>query len=170
MWELEHKESWAPKNWCFPTSVLEKTFESPLDCKKIKLVNPKGDQPWIMIGRTDVEAEVLILWPHQLIAKNPNAEKDWGQEEKGMTEDEMVDGITDSMDMSLSKLWERWWRTGKPGMLQSMGLQSRTWLRDWTITNNEQQRISNCSSTHVKKDHPCSTKIALYLCGKSTDQ
>ena len=174
MWELEHKESWAPKNWCFPTAVLEKTFESPLDCKEIKLVNPKGNQPWILIGRTDVEAEAPIIWPpnakSQLTGKDSDAGKDWGQEEKGMTEDEMVDGITDSMDMSLSKLWERWWRTGKPGMLQSMGLQSRTWLRDWTTTNNEQQRISNCSSTHVKKDHPCSTKITLYLCGKSTDQ
>ena len=94
MWELDHKEGWAPKNWCFQTSVLEKTLESPLDCKEIKPVNPKGNQPWIFTGRTDAEAEAPILWPpdakNRLIGKDPEAEKDWRQEEKGMTEDEMV--------------------------------------------------------------------------------
>ena len=92
MWELDHKESWEPKNWCF-WSVLEKTLESPLDCK-IKPVNPKGSQSWIFIGRTDAEAETPILWPPDvkkcLIGKDSNAGKDWRQEEKGMTEDEMV--------------------------------------------------------------------------------
>ena len=92
--ELDHKESWAPKNWCFWTVVLEKTLESPLDCKEIQLVHPKGDQSWIFIGRTDVEAETPILWPPDakswLIWKDPNAGKDWGQEEKGTTEDEIV--------------------------------------------------------------------------------
>ena len=92
-WELNYKESWAPKNWCFLIVVFKKTLESPLDCK-IKSVNPRGDQSWIFIGRTDVEAETPILWPPDvkswLIWKNPDAGKDWRQEEKGTTEDEMV--------------------------------------------------------------------------------
>ena len=93
MWELDYKESWAPKNWYFWTAVLEKTLESLLDCKEIQPVHPKGDQSWLFIGRTDVEAETPILWPLSkswLIWKDPDAGKDWGQEEKGMTEDEMV--------------------------------------------------------------------------------
>ena len=109
MWKLDHKEGWAPKNWCFETVVLEKTHKNPLDCKEIKPVNPKGNQPWIFIGKTDAEAEAQILWPpdvkSRLIGKDPDAGKDSRQEEKGMTEDEL-DGIIDSMDMSLSKLWE----------------------------------------------------------------
>ena len=94
MWELDHKESWAPKNWCFWTLVLEKTLESSLDCKEIQPVHPKGNQSWIFIGKTDAEVEALILWPPDvkghLIRKDPHAEKDWRQEEKGMTEDKMV--------------------------------------------------------------------------------
>ena len=94
MWELDYKESWAPKNWCFWIVMLEKTLESPLDCKEIQPVHPKGDQPWMFIGRTDVEAETPILLPPDvkswLIGKDPDAEKDWGQEEKGMIEGEMV--------------------------------------------------------------------------------
>ena len=94
MWELDHKEGWALKNWCFWTVVLEKTFQSPLDCKEIKPVNPKGNQFWIFIGRTDAEAEAPIFWPpdakSRLIRKDPNAGKDWSQEEKGTTEDELV--------------------------------------------------------------------------------
>ena len=94
MWELDHKESWAPKNWCFWTVVLEKTLESPLDCKEIQPVHPKGNQSWIFIGRTDAEAETPILWPpdgkNWLIWKDPDAGQDWRQEEKGMTEDEMA--------------------------------------------------------------------------------
>ena len=92
--ELGHKEAWVPKNWCFRTVVLEKSLESPLDCKKIKPVKSKGNQPWIFTGRTDVEAEAPIIWPPDakswLIGKDPDARKDWGQEEKGTTEDEMV--------------------------------------------------------------------------------
>ena len=94
MWELDYKDSWAPKNWCFWTVVLEKTLGSPLDCKEIQPVQPKGDQSWVFIGRTHVEAETPVLWPPDskswLIWKDPDAGKDWGQEEKGMTEDEMV--------------------------------------------------------------------------------
>ena len=94
IWELDHKESWAQKNWCFWTVVLEKTLENPLECKKIKPVNPKGNQSWMFIGRTDTEAEALILWPPDmkslLIGKDPDVGKDWKQERKGKTEDEMV--------------------------------------------------------------------------------
>ena len=94
MWELDYKESWAPKNWCFWIMVLEKTLESPLDCKEIQPVHPKGHQSWVFIGRTDFEAETPILWsPDEKswpICKDPDDGKDWGQEEKGMTEDEMA--------------------------------------------------------------------------------
>ena len=94
MGELDHKEGWEPKNWSFQIVVLEKTLESPLDNKEIKSVNPKGKQPWILIGRTDAEPEALILWPpdakSQLIGKDPDAGKDWRQWEKVATEDEMV--------------------------------------------------------------------------------
>ena len=94
MWDLDHKESWALKNWCFRTVVVEKTLESALDCKEIKPVNPKGNQSWIFIGRTDAAAEALIFWPPDarrwLIRKDPDAGKYWRQEEKEMTEDEMV--------------------------------------------------------------------------------
>ena len=127
MWELEYEEIWAQKKWCFWTVVLEKTLESPLDCKEIQPVHPKGNQSWIVFGRTDAEAETPILWPpnvkNWLIGKDPDAGKDWRREEKGMIEDEKLDGITESMDMSLSRLQELWW-TGKPDMLQSMGSQS----------------------------------------------
>ena len=93
MWEVNHKKGWALKNWCFQIVVLEKTLESPLDCKEIKPVHPKGNQSWLLIGRTDAEAEASILWPPdvkgQVIREDPGAGKDWRQE-KGMTEDEMV--------------------------------------------------------------------------------
>ena len=94
MWGLDRKKTWVPKNWCFWTVVLEKTLESPLNCKEIQTVHPKGDQTWVFIGRTDVEAETPILWPPHakswLTGKDPDAGRDWGQEEKGKTEDEMV--------------------------------------------------------------------------------
>ena len=92
MWELDYIESWAQKNWCFWTVVLEKSLESPLDCKEIQPVHPKGDQSWVFIGRTDAEAASPILWPPDakswLIGKDPDVGKDWRQDEKGMTEDE----------------------------------------------------------------------------------
>ena len=94
MWELDYKESWALKNWCFWTVVLDKTLERPLDCKEIQQVHPKGDQSWVFTGRTDVESETPILWPPDgkswLIGKDPDAGRDWGQEENGTTEDEMA--------------------------------------------------------------------------------
>ena len=94
MWELDHKESWALKNWCFWAVVLEKTLESPLDYNEIQPVNPKGNQSWIFIGRTDAVAEAPILWPpdvkNWLTGKDPDAEKDWRREEKGSTEDDIV--------------------------------------------------------------------------------
>ena len=136
MWESDLKESWTLKNWCFWTVVLEKTLESPLDCREIKPINPKGNQSWIFIRRTGAEAEAPILWPpdpkNWLIGKDPNAGKDWRQAEKGMTEDAMVNGITDSMDMSLGRLRElvknkEVWRAAVCEIAKS-----QTRLSDWT--------------------------------------
>ena len=94
MWEVDYKESWVQKNWWLWIVVLEKTFESPLDCKVMQQIHPKGDQSRVFIGRTDAEAEILVLWPPDdkswLIWKDPDAGKDWRQEEKGMTEDEII--------------------------------------------------------------------------------
>ena len=108
MWKLDYKESWMPKNQCFWTVVLEKTLESPLDYEEIQQVHPEGDQSWMFIGRTDAEAETPILWPPDakswLIWKDPDAGKNWNQEEKGTTEDEMVGWHHNSVDMNLGKL------------------------------------------------------------------
>ena len=139
MWELDHKESWVPKNWCFWTVVLEKTLESPLDFKEIQPVNPKGNQSWLFIGRTDAEAETPILWPpdakNWLIGKDPNAGKGWGQEEKGTTEDEMV-GWHLWLDGWVWVNSGSWWWTEKPGVLQPLGLQrvGYDWMTElnWT--------------------------------------
>ena len=110
MSELDQKVGWVLKNWCFQIVVLEKTLESPLDCKEIKPVNPKRNQLWIFIGRTDAETETPILWPpdakSRLIGKDPNEGKDWGQEEKGAAEMRWLDSITDSVEMNLNKLQE----------------------------------------------------------------
>ena len=111
MWDLDHKESWALKNWCFQTVVLEKMIESPLDSKEIKLVNPKGNQPWIITGMTDAETEAPIFWPpdtkSQFIGKDPDTGKDWRQKEKGWQRIRWLDSITDSiLLMNLSKLWK----------------------------------------------------------------
>ena len=141
MWELGHKESWAPRDWWFWTWCW-RILESPLDCKEIKPVDPKGNLSWIFIGRTDAEAEAPILWPPDekswlIFRKDPDAEKDWRQEEKGTTEDEELDGITELMDMSLSKLQETV-KVWKPGMLPFMMLQSVSY--DWVT---EQQQLLN---------------------------
>ena len=132
--ELDYKESWAPKNWCFWTVVLEKTLESPLDCKEIQPVHPKGAQSCVFIGGTDLEAEAPILWPPDvkswLILKDPDAGKYWGQEEKGRGWDGWMAPPT-----QWTWVWVdsgSWWRTGRPGMSWFMGSQSRTRPSNWT--------------------------------------
>ena len=152
MWKLDCEESWALKSWCFWSVVLEKTPESPLYCKEIQPVHPEGDQSWVFIGRTDAEAETTVLWPpgveSWLIGKDPDAGKDWGQEEKGTTEDEMVE-------------WPRWlnghgfgWA---PGVGDGQGglawplvhgvTKSWTGLSDWT----ELRRIRFCLLPKVRR-------------------
>ena len=124
MWKLDHKKDWALKNWCFWTVELEKTLESPLDSREIKLVNPKGNQSWILIGRTGAEVEASKLWPpdakSRLIVKDPDARKDWGQEEKDAIEDEMNGWYHWFIEHEFEQTQ---WRTGKRDMLQSMGSQ-----------------------------------------------
>ena len=137
MWELDYKESWVPRNWCFWTVVLEMTLESPLDCKEIQTVHSKGNQSWIFIERTDGEAKDPILCPpdvkNWLIGKDPDAGKDWRQEEKGMT------GWDGWMASPTQWTWvwagsgRSWW-TGRPGVLQSMG--SQRVRHDWATELN----------------------------------
>ena len=143
MWELDHKESWALKNWCFQTVVLEKTLESPLDSNEIQPINPKGNQSWIFIGRTDAEVEAPILWPRDsknwLIGKDPDAGKDW-KRRKGRHRMRLLDGVIDFnsdgwMDMNLSKLQElvmdrEDWHAAVHGVAKS-----QTRLSKWTELN-----------------------------------
>ena len=147
MWQLNHKEGWVSKNWYFRTVVLEKTLKSPLDGKKIKPVNPKGNHPWIFVGRTDVEAEASILWPldakSQLIAKDPDAGKDWRQEEKGMTENETggwhhwLDGREFEQVSELVTDREAW-----HAVVHGVA-KSRTRLSDWTELNVHYSTVYN---------------------------
>ena len=144
MWELDYKESWASKNWCFWTVVLEKALESPLDSKETKPVNLKGYQSWMFIGRTDAEAETPILWPpdakSQLIGKDPGARKDWRQTEKRVTEDE-IDGWHHRLISGHEfEQTGRRWRTVKTGVLQSMG--SQRVGHDWATEQQQQQSWS----------------------------
>ena len=135
--ELDCEESWVPKNWCFWTVVLEKTLESPLDCKEIQSVHSKGDQSWVFFGRNDAEAETPVLWPPYakswLIGKDSDTGRDWGQEENGTME-------SDGWVASLTRwtwIWVNsgsWWWTGRPGMLQFMG--SQTVGHDWATELN----------------------------------
>ena len=142
MWELDRKDAWALKNWCFWTVVLKKTLENPFYSKEIIQVDPKGNQSWIFIGRTDAEAEAPVLWPpdvkNWLIGKDPNAGKDWRQEEKGAAEDEMAeDGITNSIDMSLSKLREIVKDRGGLHAAVHGVTESQAWLSKWITATNE---------------------------------
>ena len=135
MWKLYHNESWVLKNWCFWAALLEKTFKSPLDSKEIKPVNPKGNQSWILIGRTDAEAETPILWPldakNWLIWKDPDAGKDWRQE-KGMTEDEMVGWHHQLNGHEFEQALGVGDGQGSLACRSSWGRKELVWLNDWT--------------------------------------
>ena len=158
MWELDHKEGWAPKNWCFWTVLLEKTLESPSDCKEIQLVHPKENQLWIFIGRTDADAEAPILWlpdmKSQLIGEDPDAGKDWGQE-KGMTENEMAgwhhqlngcqfeQSLGDGEEQESLVCYNSW------------GCKESTWLSNWTTTTKFNLRSSRWEGSKEETVQGC---------------
>ena len=172
MWDLDYKESWAPQNWCFWTVLLEKTLESPLDCKEIQPVHPKGDQSWVFIGRTDAEAETPVLWPPQvknwLIGKVPDVGRDWGQEEKGTTEDEMAGwnhGLNgDEFEKTLGV------GDGQEGLVFCDHGVTKSWTRlsDWTELNWKYHVMSNvayCCCYFVSLENTkFSTAIGLVSC------
>ena len=149
MWELDHKEGWVLKKWCFWTVVLAKTLESPLDCKEIKAVKSKGTQPWIFIGSTDFEAEVTIFWPLDvkswLTVKDPDAGKDWRQEKKGMTEDEMVG-------------WHHWFKEHEfeqtPGDCEGQG--SLVYCSPWSHKESDTtEQLNNNTIRKAPPPWPC---------------
>ena len=175
MWELDCEESWAPKNWCFWTVVLEKTLESPLNCKEIQPVHPKGDQSWVFIGRPDVETETPILWPPDskswLIWKDPDAGKDWGQEDKQVTDGWMASPA------QWTWVWVdsgSWWWTGSPGVLQFMGLQrvGHDWVTElnWTILITRRKKSG--INRFLGREDPLEKEMAtwVFLLGKSQGQ
>ena len=150
MWELDHKESWVPKNWFFWTVVLEKTLESPLYYKGIKPVSPKGNQSWVFIGRTDAETEAPTLWPldgkNWHIGKHLDSGKDWRQEEKGITEDEMVGWHHRLDEHESEQALGVWWWVAKPGVLQSIGSQrvGRDWVTELNWTSSSKLILHFC--------------------------
>ena len=141
MWELDCEESWVPKNWCFWTMVLEESLESPLDCKEIQPVNLKGNQPWIIVGRTNAEAETPVFWPSDLnrwlIGKVPDVGKDWGQKEKKVSENEMAEWAHQCNGHELGQTLGDGEGTERPGVLQSMGSQTvrHHWVEPQTFTS-----------------------------------
>ena len=167
MWELDCEESWAPKNWCFCTVVLEKTLQSPLDYKEIQPIHPEGDQSWVFTGRTDAEAEITILGPPEakswLIGKDPDAGKDWGQEEKGTTEDEMVGWHHRLMDMSLGKLRELVMDRETSCAVAHGVAKGWTQLSDWTELNSTSFNDSDDSQfLHMERSPHQSTILKTF--------
>ena len=173
MWELDCEESWVLKNWCFWTVVLEKTLESPLDCKEIQPVHPKGDQPWVFIGRSDVEGETPILWPPDvkswLIWKDRHAGKDWGE-----GDDREWDGWMAS-PTQWTWVWvdpRSWWWTERPGMLRFMGSQRvrHNWATElnWTVLKQMISLIScfgvrDSTDLWKKKKIPANSQVITVL-------
>ena len=157
MWELACEEGWLLKNWCFWTVVLEKTLESPLDCKEIQPVHSEGDQPWDFFGRNDAKAETPILWPpHEkswLIGKDSDAGKDWGREEKGTTEHEMAGWLPrlDGHQFGLNS--GSWWWTGRPGVLRFLG--SQRVGHNWATELNWFSKILITLSTRIFSTNYC---------------